>query len=426
MGIVFYSSVQEVHLVLVIPSTIIIIFLFRSIYKTIDRTNQDLTRFLQSIKYSDFSQTFSSKQLGKSFDELYASFNEVMDKFRKTRGEKEEQNRYLQTVLRHVGVGLIAFQTDGKIEFVNQAARRLLGIKDISHLNILNQFDDKLSLKLLSMKSGDRETIKIYDETDVLQLIVYATEFKMRDSLIKLVSVQNIQSELEEKEFESWQKLIRVLTHEIMNSITPISSLSSTVNNMLANGDPNDLKTEDVEDIKNALTAIHRRSDGLIKFVENYRSLTKIPKPDFQIISIQSLFERLNEFLSNDLKENKVTLTSEVNPSSLELTADQVMIEQVLINMIINSIQALQGKSDKTITLSSNMNDKGRVVIKIHDNGTGIPPEVQEKIFIPFFSTKSSGSGIGLSLARQILRAHGGNIRVQSKPNEGTTFSLFF
>ncbi|MCF8413822.1 MAG: GHKL domain-containing protein, partial [Melioribacteraceae bacterium] len=137
-------------------------------------------------------------------------------------------------------------------------------------------------------------------------------------------------------------------------------------------------------------------------------------------------FERLNEFLSNDLKENKVTLTSEVNPSSLELTADQVMIEQVLINMIINSIQALQGKSDKTITLSSNMNDKGRVVIKIHDNGTGIPPEVQEKIFIPFFSTKSSGSGIGLSLARQILRAHGGNIRVQSKPNEGTTFSLFF
>jgi signal transduction histidine kinase len=276
------------------------------------------------------------------------------------------------------------------------------------------------------MKSGEKTTFKFFDESDVIQLIIYATEFKMRDKAIKLVSLQNIQTELEEKELEAWQKLIRVLTHEIMNSVTPISSLSSTVNDMLTTGNANDLDEEQVDDIKSAVTTIHRRSEGLINFVENYRSLTKIPKPNFEIFSVQHLFDRLKRLLSNDLEKYSIRLSLSVEPRSLEVTADPDMVEQILINLVINSTHALKDTENKSLSLTAGLNEKGRVFIKVTDNGPGIPQDIQEKIFIPFFSTKSSGSGIGLSLARQIMRSHRGNIRVSSKPNEETTFSLIF
>jgi len=421
----FYYFIDFSSYLILFITCIIAIILLVSIFKNIDTTNKELTRFLQSIKYSDFSQTFSNKKLGKSFDELSTEFNEVLEQFRKTRGEKEEQNRYLQTVLRHVGIGLIAFDSKGKIEFINQAARKLLGINQVTHLNIVDQFDTQMSLKLLEMKSGERTTIKIYEETDVVQLIIYATEFKMRGSLFKLVSLQNIQSELEEKELEAWQKLIRVLTHEIMNSVTPISSLSSTVNDMLSSSS-NKLDEEKIDDIKSAVNTIHRRSEGLINFVENYRSLTKIPKPNFEIFPIQTLFDRIEKLLINDLKKYSIELYFHVEPKSLELTADPDMIEQILINLIINSTHALKESEDKKVSIIAILNEKGRVIIKVTDNGPGIPEDIQEKIFIPFFSTRSSGSGIGLSLARQIMRSHRGNIRVSSKPYEETTFTLVF
>lgn len=426
LSIGLYYFISFGNAIIIIATLAIAAFIITSIYKQIDITNKELTRFLQSIRYSDFSQTFSNKKMGQSFDELNEAFNEVLEQFRKTRGEKEEQNRYLQTVLRHVGVGLIAFDTNGKIEFINQAARKLLGINQVTHLNIIDQFEKDLSLKLLEMQSGERSTLKLYDETDVIQLVVYATEFKMRGSLYKLVSFQNIQSELEEKELEAWQKLIRVLTHEIMNSVTPISSLSSTVNDMLSNEGAKELDDEQIGDIKNAVNTIHRRSEGLINFVENYRSLTKIPKPNFEIFPVEHLFERIEKLLSNDLKKYSIQLSLKVEPSSLELTADPSMIEQTLINLIINATHALKDTNNKVISLTAALNEKGRVIIKVIDNGPGIPEEIHEKIFIPFFSTKSSGSGIGLSLARQIMRSHRGNIRVSSKPNEETIFTLVF
>lgn len=421
-----YYSLTEQNFIYVSATLLISILLFKSIFTQLDRTNRDLTRFLQSIKYSDFSQTFTSKKLGKSYDGLSNAFNEVMDQFRKTRSEKEEQNRYLQTVLRHVGVGLIAFDTEGKIEFINPAARKILGINRITHLNILNQLSDSLSLKLMEMKSGERSTLKVYDESDVIQLVVYATEFKMREKLFKLVSLQNIQSELEEKELEAWQKLIRVLTHEIMNSVTPISSLSSTVNQMLINDNPGELNNEQINDIKSAVDTIHRRSEGLIEFVENYRSLTTIPKPSFEIIPVASLFDRIEKLLYKDLSDSSIKLEKHVHPDTLELTADVSMMEQVLINLIINSTHALKNQNNGRISLSAVLSEKGRILIKISDNGLGIPEDLLEKIFIPFFSTKSKGSGIGLSLARQIVRAHKGNIRVVSKPSVETTFTLIF
>ena len=423
-GMVYY--LQTENLFLLFSLIFITTIMFLNIFKQLDRTNKDLTRFLHSIKYSDFSQTFTHKKIGKSYEELNDAFNQVLDQFRKTRGEKEEQNRYLQTVLRHVGVGLIAFDKIGRIEFINHSARKLLGVNQITHLNILDQFEKSLSLKLLEMKSGGRATIKLFDETDIIQLIIYATEFKMQNKIIKLVSLQNIQSELEEKELESWQKLIRVLTHEIMNSVAPISSLSNTVNDMLSNGAAKKLDDVQIDDIKSAVNTIHRRSEGLINFVENYRNLTNIPKPNFEIFSVKVLFDRLQRLLQNDLEKYSIHLVIKVEPISLEVTADSDMIEQILINLIINSTHALKNIEKKIISLSAGLNEKGMIIIKVTDNGPGIPTDIQEKIFIPFFSTKSSGSGIGLSLARQIMRAHRGNIRVSSQQGEETTFTLIF
>ncbi len=422
----FYNLFVQSNYIIFTSAFLMSLILFKSIFHQIDQTNKNLTRFLQSIKFSDLSLSFTTKKMGRSFDELNAAFNEVLDEFKKTRGEREEKNRYLQTVLRHIGIGLIAFDSSGKIEFINRAARKLLGIKRITHLNILDQFEGNLSEQLLKLKPGEKTSVKHFEGNDAVQLIAYATEFKMRDTLYKLVSIQNIQSELEEKELEAWQKLIRVLTHEIMNSVTPISSLSNTVNDMLSNGGAENLDDEQIDDIKSAVNTIHRRSEGLIKFVENYRSLTKIPKPNFEIFTVQSLFDRIEKLLISDLEKYSIELRCSVEPSSLELTADPSMIEQILINLIINSTHALKEIDNKSIRLSSSLNEKGRIAIKVTDNGPGIPEDIQEKIFIPFFSTKSSGSGIGLSLARQIMRTHRGNIRVSSKPFEETSIILTF
>ncbi|HSP86795.1 MAG TPA: ATP-binding protein [Ignavibacteriaceae bacterium] len=398
-------------------------FIFYSLIHYVSITNRQVSRFLSSIKHSDFSQSFVNNTLGSSFEDLNKSFNEVIQKFLTTRSEKEENSRFLQTVIQHIGVGLISFNSDGEVEFVNNAAKRLFNITHISNISMLNNISEGLAEKLLNLGSGDKTTIKIVNDNDITQLIVYATEFKQRDQKYTLVSFQNIETELEEKEMEAWQRLIRVLTHEIMNSITPISSLAGTVNTILTNNNKFDESV--VEDIKSAITTIRRRSEGLIHFVDNYRSLTKVPKPDFKIFQIKELFKNIEKLMLPELKEKGIKFYYSVEPETLELTADSEQIEQVIINLIMNSVFAIDGEKNPGINLSASLDEKGKVLIKVIDNGPGIPEEAVDKIFIPFFSTKKNGSGVGLSLSRQIMRSHGGNIRVNSKPGE-TVFSLRF
>ena len=294
------------------------------------------------------------------------------------------------------------------------------------------------------MKPGTRTTVNLVDENEIVQILLYSTIFWMRNQTYTLVALQNIQSELEEKEMEAWQKLIRVLTHEIMNSVTPISSLAGTVNLMLESS--SDISEESAEDIKAAVATIQKRSEGLIHFVENYRSLTKIPKPRMEIFKIHTLFDRieklmiefifvftaffnydrLEKLMLDEFDDAGINISFSVEPESLELTADPELIEQVIINILINARQALLTTSEPQVLVISYVDDRGKIVIRIIDNGPGISPEVQEKIFIPFFTTKKEGSGIGLSLSRQIMRSHGANIRVNSKPGDGTTFTLRF
>ncbi len=422
--LIFYTNLYASIIVL----GLIIIYQLYSLIFYVEKTNRDLARFLGAIEHSDFSQTFIDTSLGSSFRDLYKSFNNVILKFQNTRSEKEEHLRYLETVMQHVGIGLISYNQNGDVQFINNAAKRLLKVTHLNNIASLSKVSKSLMEKLFALKAGDKVTIKLVDENDFIQLIIYATEFKLRDQRYLLVSLQNIQSELEEKEMEAWQQLIRVLTHEIMNSITPISSLASTVQSILKSNleEQANLNSETFDDINSAVNTIQKRSEGLIHFVNSYRNLTKIPKPNFQIFQINSLFERIKKLMAAELNENGINFNISINAKSLELTADPEMIEQVIINLLINAKQSLESTKNAEINLIASLDERGKILMRVIDNGPGIPEEVLEKIFIPFYSTKKNGSGIGLSLSRQIMRVHGGNIRVTSKPNEETVFTLRF
>jgi len=426
--ITFYTMHFYITPILLLVLSIIQFF---SLLNYIQKTNQYLTNFLESIRYADFTRSFKVEGLGSKYDELKEAFNDVISDFQNIRSEKEENFHYLQNVIQHIGIALIAYSRDGEVELVNNSARKLFHINRLRNIEQLEKFSPKLADYLLQMKSGQQTLLQINKDDNYLQLSISATEFKLKNRSIILVSLQNIQSELEEQEMASWQKLISVLTHEIMNSITPIASLSATINQMIIeNIEQNDrgnyLDSETIEDVRSSMTTINKRSTGLIRFVESYRSLTKVPKPEFEIIPVHSIFQNIHNLLDEEMKHQKVIFTSSINPFTLELTADQEQIEQVLINLIKNALHALKEKNIAEIKLSASLDERSHIKIQITDNGAGIVPEVLDKIFIPFFTTKPTGSGIGLSLSRQILRNHGGSISVDSEPNKFTTFTLKF
>ena len=393
----------------------------------VERADRDLARFLQAIRHEDFSLSFTGAGLGSAYEDLKNAFNEVLDAFRKTRAEREENFQYLQTVVQHVGIGLICYTPDGRVELVNSAAQRLLRRPHLRDVRELEGISKPFAETLLKLRSGDKALVKVQDEDELLQIIVYATELRMRGESFILASIQNIQSELEEQEMEAWQKLIRVLTHEIMNSITPISSLASTVRGLLPDAErAAAVDSETLADVHVALQTIQSRSEGLLHFVETYRQLTRIPRPDFQIFQIAELFARVVFLMQAECDEHNVGVHTAITPQTLELTADPDLVEQVLINLMRNAVQALAGRPDARVDLTAHLDDRGHVIIRVRDNGPGILEDVQEHVFIPFFTTKRDGSGIGLALSRQIMRVHRGNIRVQSKPEEETAFILRF
>lgn len=416
-------------------TAIVVVIIAVQIYlliRYIEETNRILARFLTSIRYSDFSQTFSSTQKGKSFAELNDAVSEVIKDFQKVRAEKEEQYRYLQTVVRHVGIGLMAYDNEGAVDLINQAAKRLLKVNQLNNINSLSRYSGKLVAKLKELKPGERALLKVESDGERLQLSIHATMFKLQQRPITLVSIQNIESELAEQEMEAWQKLIRILTHEIMNSVTPIASLASTVNELI-NESAKTGKGEGIEidggvkdDINQAVATIEKRSQGLLAFINAYRDLTRIPKPNFQAFKVSDLFERVLQLMKSQLDKYQVRLDLDISPEDLELVADKELIEQVLINLLLNSHQALEKIQDSLIELKARTDGSGRILIMVKDNGPGIDQSVTEKIFLPFFTTKKDGSGIGLSLSRQIMRLHGGSIKLQSSSPGNTVFVLKF
>lgn len=428
-GLLFFLSKQEFVITSVILALLIILQI-GGLVSYVERTNKKLKVFLDAIRHSDFSSSFSDQGLGKSFDELNQAFNEVIREFQKTRAAKEEHYNYLQTVVQHISTAILVFTKDGSVNMLNNALKRMLRVSNLRYIHELEKLDTNLSEVLQNIKAGDKELVRVFIDNELMQLSVRATEFRMQNEDFVMVSLQNIHTELEAKEMDSWQKLIRVLTHEIMNSITPIVSLSSTVKGLLIDEENIKLKQEidpdDVESAQSALNTIERRSRGLLNFVEVYRNLTRIPKPSFRHFEIEELFTNIRLLLEPKVEEQKIKCNYRVIPPGLKLTADPDLIEQVLINLVINSIHAVRDVKEPRIDIVASAENLNRINISVSDNGYGIKPDNLEQIFVPFFTSKKEGSGIGLSLAREIMRLHKGNITVKSKPQVETRFTLHF
>jgi nitrogen fixation/metabolism regulation signal transduction histidine kinase len=408
-----------------------ILFEVFTLIRYVERTNRDLTSFLESIRFAEFTRSFKIQGMGSSFDELNRAFNDVINDFQKVRSEKEEHFHYLQSIVQNIDVAIIAYRKDGTVEMVNKAAKKLFQIHSLKNVNGLQQLSPELVNTMLHINPGENALVKVQDQDDILQLAIHSTEFKIKDKLIILTTINNIQNVLEEQETEAWQKLIRVLTHEIMNSITPIASLSSTLEIMLKGiTDSGNIREElDINtamEILQALQTINKRSTGLLHFVNTYRNLTRIPKPNFRIFPVSELFKNIYLLMEEELTASKIKFITRIEPDNLMVSADDQLIEQVIINLIRNSIHALDNRDNPTIELKAFYNKRGRVTMQVTDNGTGILPEVLDKIFIPFFTTKQSGSGIGLSLSRQILRLHNGTISAFSVPEKETVFTMTF
>ena len=395
-----------------------------------EKTNRDLSRFLLSIRYDDTSQAFTSEGLGTSFSELKQAFSEVMRKLRETRSESEVHSRYLKTILQHIGTGIIVFKQDGTINLINNAAKKILKINLLNNIKGLQSKYPKLVDTLISLKQNEKKHVNLQMDNETGFLSIYSHPFILNEEKNILVSIQNIQEELEAKEMEAWQNLIRVLTHEIMNSITPISSMSSSILDILFVNEKavsgKDITPEDMDDIIGALQTINQRSQGLMNFVGNYRNMTLIPDPNFRIISITEFFQNLERLMSDKIYNNGITFNWSVEPESLEFTADPGLMEQVMINLLLNAIYAVTGKKDPRIIMKAYLGQDGAVIITVEDNGVGIVEEALDKIFIPFYTTKEKGSGIGLSLSRRIVRMHKGSIKVKSIVDEGSIFTLRF
>jgi nitrogen fixation/metabolism regulation signal transduction histidine kinase len=402
------------------------------IFSMIDDTNLELYNFLSSIRYDDFTHTYSRLEgRGGSFEKLYQKFNEVMENFKNIRSEKEAEYQYLKNIIHHVGIGILSFDKRGDIQIINTTAKRLLKSNRLTNVQQIEVFSPELLENLKQLRTGSKSLIRIDYNGEIIHLAMYAIELYLKGEEYKLITLQNIHHELEEQEMDAWQNLIRVLTHEIMNSVAPISSLASTVEGEVESlKEQETLQPSDLEDVQMAVQTIKSRSEGLIRFVNEFRSLTHTPKPQLAHVPVHRLFEQVRLLMGQECMKHNIALTINLNPESLIVTADAELIQQVLINLIKNSIQALQaqGKNNpqKQITLIAQQDNNCRPIISVRDNGPGIAKEAMERIFIPFYTTKKQGSGIGLSLSRQIMRQHKGTIVVRSSAEEGTEFSLKF
>lgn len=400
------------------------IFLIMAIVEFIwyvDRTNRDFAAFLLALLQNDFTTTFSETAKGQSFNELHSAFNQITQKFKTISAEKEVQHIYLESLVEHVRVGILSYGDNEKIHLMNGALKKLLNKPQSVYLRGLEGVDKKLLNTIRNIKSGENKLIKLKVRNQLLHLSLHASEFKLQEQYFKLVSFQNIKNELDANEMDAWQKLIRVLTHEIMNSVTPISSLSNTLYQIIeTQSRTGPLNQDTIEKVLTGLDAMKNRSAGLQSFTEAYRNLTRIQPPQFREVEISGLLERISVLLKPDLE--KITFEVRYAQPNIKITADPDLLDQVLINIIKNALEALEETENPKLSISVEGKEKTRITIT--DNGPGIDVDKLDQIFIPFFTTKKNGSGIGLALSRQILRVHNGSLNAESSPDKGTSFII--
>ncbi|WP_053337308.1 sensor histidine kinase [Microscilla marina] len=396
----------------------------------VDKTNRDLGSFLLALLHNDFTTRFSAGYQGKSQAHLYKSFNAINQKFLELNAEREVLFLHQQMLVEHLNVGIISFDRHGKVHLLNNAFRQILQQPQalLRQVDDLKRVQKTLCEAIQQTKAGERKVIKIRRENDLLQLAIQATEFNLKGKYFKLISAQDIQGALDEQELDAWQKLIKVLTHEIMNSVVPITSLSDTLHLILAQSlqSTDTLSAKTLEDVRLGLDAIRNRSKGLVNFTETYKNLTRIPPPQFAQLSLSALVARLRSLMQPRLEEAQIPLLIDLPDPEVYILADVQLIEQVLLNLIKNAIEALENQPNPCITLQVGLSPEGKTWLKLKDNGPGIAADQLDKIFVPFFTTKPEGSGIGLSLCRQIMRMHKGSLSCHSVIGQGTAFTVVF
>jgi len=395
--------------------------------KYLNSINHKLEQFFIMHLSGDVTTSFSASGRKDEFESLYSYFRRVNEKLEISRVESEIRNNYFKTIVDHTSTGLISFTMEGRVELFNDAARKIFRINVLRTIDKLDRFKEGFSDTLKTLKPGDSQLINLIIDDDLVQLSTRKAIFRTGNTDLHLVSFQNIKSELEQQEIESWQKLIRVLTHEIMNSITPIITLAATLTRIFRHKDSRQIKPiseltdQNLEKTMRGLDIIENRGSGLVHFVKNYRSVAIIPKPEFQILNLRDMFTRISDLHEEILREKNISVSLEC-PHSLHLQADGKLIDQVLINLFKNAIEAVNGLPSARIRMSA-QNIDNQIVIEVEDNGAGISDYAMQNMFVPFFTTKEGGSGIGLSLSKQIIRMHGGSIGVQSSPGK-TLFTI--
>jgi len=422
-----FSIVKELFFIdfILLP---IIIFQVIDFYRFHKKAEQEVEQFVESIHYRDFSWHFNVKQAPLELQPLRKGFNEINSTFKIISKEKETQYQYLQKILELVDTGILSYEIKtGNVIWMNESLKKILQIPYLKTIQSLDKRAPALCAQIINLSSGEKIISNIHQEKNSIKIVLCATAFQTEDVQYKLVAFQNVNQALDETEANAWQKLLSVMTHEIMNSVAPISSLASTLQNRLKQMSAQINNDNGInEDLELGIDTIKKRSEGLLKFTETYRSLNKITKANLAKVYISELFENLSRLMQPTLVQKKIDIEIILKDPFLFAHLDAGLIEQVLINLILNAIDAVKNKTDPKIVLSAYLNSEGKTIIKIADNGIGINEDVLDKIFVPFFSTKKNGNGIGLSLCKQIMLVHKGNIQVQSKKDEGSLFTLIF
>ena len=416
---------QYMYAVFIVP---VLIFQVVDFYKFHRKAADEVEQFVESIHYRDFSRYFDVKHAPMELQPLRKGFNEINTTFKVMSKEKETQYQYLQKILELVDTGILSYEhATGEIGWMNEAFKKMLGIPYLKTIHSLEKRDANLYREVLALRPGDNKVVDITHDKHASKVLLTATAFQTGGRIYKLIAFQNVSEALDETESKAWQKLLSVMTHEIMNSVAPISSLAETLKNRLQHATTSlDSRPDGLEDLELGIDTIKRRSEGLLKFAETYRNLNKITTPNRRKIYVRDLFENMHVLMQPTLVQKKIELEVILKDPDLNIQADPDLIEQVLINLLVNAMEAVKDKPDARIVLSAAPISLNKTVLRVADNGQGMSPEVLEKIFIPFFSTKKSGSGIGLSLCKQIMMLHKGNIQVQSVEGEGTVFTLQF
>jgi len=393
-------------------------------------TNKKIRYFFDSVRNDDSNLFFPVEEKNKTVKEIYRNMNRINEQLQKLKIENRNQEQYFRILIEHLAIGIITFDNKGFILHSNSTARKLLETDVLTHIRQIERVDGKLFQAISSIKPSERRLVPINTERGEIQLALKAASFRTKNDELVILSVHDIKNELDEKEVESWMKLIRILMHEIMNSITPITSLSESLTHIYSNEgkaiSPDQVTSKTIATTLQGLNVIRDQGKGLMSFVESYRKLTRIPVPDKKLFRVSELFNRLQILYDSEGTSSGAELSFSVKDPDLEVFADQNLISQVLINLVKNAHEAIENTPVGRVTISAGRNPDLHPEICVSDNGPGIPPENLDEIFVPFFTTRQNGSGIGLSLSRQIMRVHGGNLKVISAPGRGTTFCLTF